>query len=77
MSDVVSDFDDGDNDVLDIADILDGDYTYGVDTLTDFVQITHNGTDSAAPASRFRRNDPTRSAIPAIHPRAPPQPSLF
>lgn len=44
--DVVNDFSTGDNDVLDISDILDGHYTYGVDTLTDFVEITDSGSDS-------------------------------
>jgi hypothetical protein len=32
--------------VLDISEILDGYYDFGVDTLTDFVQITDNSTDS-------------------------------
>ena len=41
------DFDDGDGDKLDIADILDGVYEYGVDTLTDFVRIQDSGSDSA------------------------------
>jgi hypothetical protein len=30
----------------DIADILDGHYSYGVDDITDFVQITDDDTDS-------------------------------
>jgi Ca2+-binding RTX toxin-like protein len=41
----VMDFNSSD-DTLDIADILDGYYTYGVDTLTDFLQITDSGSDS-------------------------------
>lgn len=44
--DVIKDFSTGDNDIIDIADVLDGYYTYGVDDITDFVQITDNGTDS-------------------------------
>jgi Ca2+-binding RTX toxin-like protein len=44
--DEVRDFSTGDGDALDIEDILDGNYTYGVDAITDFVQITDNGTDS-------------------------------
>lgn len=44
--DVINDFSTGDSDVLDIEDILSGYYTYGTDDITDFVQITDNGTDS-------------------------------
>jgi Ca2+-binding RTX toxin-like protein len=47
--DVVQDFDvANDNDVLDISDILDmNGYQDGVDTLTDWVEITDSGSDSA------------------------------
>jgi hypothetical protein len=46
--DVVKDFDvTTDNDVLDIADILSTNgYEDGVDTLTDWVEITTSGSDS-------------------------------
>jgi Ca2+-binding RTX toxin-like protein len=44
--DVVRDFSSGDSDVIDIEDVLDGYYTHGVDDITDFVQITDDGTDS-------------------------------
>ncbi|GGC12757.1 hypothetical protein GCM10011494_34490 [Novosphingobium endophyticum] len=46
-TDVVSDFSTNDSDVIDIADVLDGYYTAGVDDITDFVQITDDGTDSS------------------------------
>ncbi|GHF70019.1 calcium-binding protein [Seohaeicola zhoushanensis] len=44
--DVISDFSEGDGDIIDISDILDGYYTFGTDVLTDFVLITDVGTDS-------------------------------
>lgn len=44
--DEINDFSTGESDVIDIADILDGYYTYGTDAITDFVLITDNGTDS-------------------------------
>lgn len=46
--DVIKDFDDStDNDVLDISDILDNtSYNHGVDAITDWVEITTNGSDS-------------------------------
>lgn len=45
--DVIDDFDvSTDDDVIDISDVLDGYYTAGVDDITDFVQITDDGTDS-------------------------------
>jgi Ca2+-binding RTX toxin-like protein len=44
--DVIKDFSTGDSDVINIADVLDGYYTYGTDDITDFVQITDDGTDS-------------------------------
>lgn len=45
--DTVNDFSTGASDVIDIADVLDGYFTSGVDDITEFVQITDNGTDSA------------------------------
>ena len=44
--DVIKDFVANDNDTIDISDVLDTHYTHGVDTLTDFVQITTNGSNS-------------------------------
>lgn len=44
--DIIKDFSTSDSDVIDIADVLDGYYTSGVDDITEFVQITDNGTDS-------------------------------
>ena len=44
-TDVIGDFSLGQNDVIDISDILTG-YTQGVDAITDFVQITNDGTHS-------------------------------
>jgi Ca2+-binding RTX toxin-like protein len=44
--DTIADFNSGDGDKLDIADILDGFYSYGVDDITDFVLITDDSTDS-------------------------------
>ncbi len=42
--DTITDFKQSDNDKLDISDILEGYYNYGVDVITDFVQITQSGT---------------------------------
>lgn len=44
--DTITDFDVSENDVIDIADLLSG-YDELTDAITDFVQITDNGTDSA------------------------------
>ncbi|ODS56469.1 MAG: hypothetical protein ABS36_08795 [Acidobacteria bacterium SCN 69-37] len=44
--DTISDFSTGDTDKIDIADILDGVYDYGVDSLLDFVKIEDSGSDS-------------------------------
>lgn len=33
-------------DILDISDILDGNYNFAADVITDYVQITFDGTDS-------------------------------
>jgi Ca2+-binding RTX toxin-like protein len=44
--DAVKDFSTAQNDNIDISDVLDGYYTHGVDVLTDFVQITTNGSHS-------------------------------
>lgn len=44
--DVIKDFVANDNDAIDISDVLDTHYTHGVDVLTDFVQITTNGSNS-------------------------------
>lgn len=41
--DVITDFKLNDNDTLNIADILEGYYDFGVDAITDFVQITQSG----------------------------------
>ncbi|MCU7840773.1 MAG: type I secretion C-terminal target domain-containing protein [Candidatus Thiodiazotropha sp. (ex Troendleina suluensis)] len=43
--DVIKDFSTSDSDVLDISDILSG-YDLGVDDITEWVQITDDGTDS-------------------------------
>ncbi|MBI4031944.1 MAG: type I secretion C-terminal target domain-containing protein [Proteobacteria bacterium] len=43
---MVKDFSAGQGDIIDIADMLDGYYTYGVDDIADFIQITDNGTDA-------------------------------
>ena len=43
--DVIADFDIGENDALDVSDLLSG-YDPFTDLITDFVQITDNGTDS-------------------------------
>jgi Ca2+-binding RTX toxin-like protein len=44
--DVIKDFVANDNDAIDISDVLDTHYTHGVDVLTNFVQITTNGSNS-------------------------------
>lgn len=44
--DTVSGFSTGDTDKIDIADILDGVYDYGVDSILDFVKIEDSGSDS-------------------------------
>jgi len=44
--DVIKDFSTGESDAIDISDVLDGYYTDGVDVLTDFVEITTNGSNS-------------------------------
>ena len=44
-TDVIGDFSLGQNDAIDISDILTG-YNQGVDAITDFVQITNDGTHS-------------------------------
>lgn len=41
--DVITDFKQSESDKLDISDILSGFYDYGVDVITDFVQITQSG----------------------------------
>lgn len=41
--DTINDFKLNQNDTLDISDILEGYYNYGVDVITDFVQITQSG----------------------------------
>ncbi len=41
----IYDFSTGEGDIIDISDVLSG-YTSGVDDLTEFVQITDNGTHS-------------------------------
>lgn len=41
--DVITDFKQSESDKLDISDILEGYYDYGVDVITDFVQITQSG----------------------------------
>ena len=43
--DEINDFNTGESNVIDIADILDGYYTYGTNVITNFVQITDNGMD--------------------------------
>lgn len=43
--DVIKDFSTGDSDAIDISDVLTG-YDYGTDDITEWVQITDNGTDS-------------------------------
>ena len=44
--DTITDFDEGDGDVLDISDIIAGNYDPLVHALTDFVEITTSGTSS-------------------------------
>lgn len=44
--DVIADFSTADNDNIDISDVLDGHYNAGTDLITDFVQITTNGSNS-------------------------------
>jgi Ca2+-binding RTX toxin-like protein len=44
--DIIKDFVANDDDAIDISDVLDGYYTHGVDVLTDFVEITTNGSNS-------------------------------
>lgn len=44
--DVIKDFSAADGDAINVADILDGYYTAGVDDITEFVQITDDGADS-------------------------------
>ena len=43
--DEINDFSTGENDALDLRDLLTG-YNFGVDTITDFVQILDNGSQS-------------------------------
>ncbi|MBI4031033.1 MAG: type I secretion C-terminal target domain-containing protein [Proteobacteria bacterium] len=43
--DVMKDFSTGQGDIIDIADVLTG-YDLGIDAITDWVQITDNGTDT-------------------------------
>ena len=44
--DTIHDFSTVEGDKLDVSDILAGTYNAGTDVITDFVQITDNGTDS-------------------------------
>lgn len=41
----MKDFSTGQGDIIDIADVLTG-YDLGIDAITDWVQITDNGTDT-------------------------------
>ena len=44
--DIIKDFNTGDSDVIDIADVLDGIYDPMSDVLADFVQISESGGDT-------------------------------
>lgn len=45
-SDTIYDFNTGQNDAIDLSDVLDGFFTPGVDAITDFVQITTSSSNS-------------------------------